>query len=194
MTARFVPKEIGSDLWMVAGLLALGIAAPAIADDSVDADRLVAQAVVPQKQAEAGRDACFREPTSGCVILQALGSMKGISDARVLAHALRSIAEAQAEALGSIAGAQAKAGDMAGALKTTESITDIDDRGSALSAIADARAEAGDIAGALKTTESITNANHRNRAQYWIARFQIDAGDIAGALNTAEGIARLRTH
>jgi hypothetical protein len=146
-------KEIGFGVWLMAGLLALGIAAPTIADDNADANRMVAQTVVLQKQAEGEREACFRVPTSKCVVLQALRSTEGITDARVLAHTLTSIAEAQAEA-----------GDIAGMRKTTDGITDIGERGFALMKISIALAEAGDVPGGLKIAEDITDADHQVQA------------------------------
>lgn len=120
-----VSKEIGFGVWLMAGLLALGIAAPTIADDNADASRKVAQTVVLQKQAEGEREPCFRVPTSKHVVLQALRSTEGITDARVLAHTSTSIAEAQDEA-----------GDVPGGLKIAEDITDADHQVQALVSIA----------------------------------------------------------
>ena len=96
-----------------------------------------------------------------------------------------------------IAEGQAKAGDVEGALRTAERISNGYIRGSAFEEIAEAQTEAGDIEGARRTllaavatAERIPLAYGSNRTSFLesIALAQAKAGDVEGALRTAERV------
>jgi RNA polymerase sigma factor (sigma-70 family) len=90
-----------------------------------------------------------------------------------------------------IAEYQAEAGDVKGALKTIEGVSEINQT-AALRHVALAQARRGDITGALATVGTMQPVRDvdpfRDEALRHIAILQADAGDIKGALRTAEGL------
>jgi len=120
-----------------------------------------------------------------------------IADAQKTLAAAQAIADALSADSGkyalevSIARAQADAGEIPGAFKTTDSISDPEFKSFALEQIVEAQAKSGDILSAQKTVELLRNgsdANGRKMAQAYIAIGQTEAGNVNGALKTADSI------
>jgi tetratricopeptide (TPR) repeat protein len=79
---------------------------------------------------------------------------------------------------------QARLGDMPGALKTLEKMSDRLRVGLGMTSIAEALADSGDFSGALAIVARIDEAEPKTRASIWVAHFQARHGDSVGAQNT----------
>jgi tetratricopeptide (TPR) repeat protein len=108
------------------------------------------------------------------------GLIKSVQDAASQVHS----GGGYSNPLPSVVVLWAKAGDIAAALKTADSLDDEFEKSYALSATASAQAEAGDISGAQKTADLVARPLHKAGAQVAIGKAQIRARDIAGAQNT----------
>jgi len=87
-----------------------------------------------------------------------------------------------------VAEAQAKAGDIAGAQMTAESVAEGSNKDLARYSITTAQLQAGDIAGAQKTGDNFQDAGGKDWALSVISQAQAEAGDIVGAQKTADRI------
>ena len=140
----------------------------------------LSQGFFREKQAEANRwKACTENPRYECVI--------GL--AKEVAHKDSSVAQ------GLVAEAQAEVRDIKEAVRTAQSIDDVDRRAWTLRNIATTQAKLGDTAGAkwtfnlaVRTAQQIDSDILRPSGLKWIADAQAKIGDVDGAKQTAQKI------
>ena len=190
------------------------VAAPAVADDNADANRLFVEAMQAWKQAEqltgdsreqaetrlellqeidANLNRIVERHSSSDLAVQLLLGPVGPLELEKLAVLIEG-AEARfdlfrvAELIlaGEIRNAQR--GLAMNAIQAAQTIETAFGRFVALTKIAGAQAKVGDVLGALETAQTIENVVTRYRALSAIAEAQAEAGDVSGALATAQMI------
>ena len=193
----------------------LAVAAPAVADDNADANRLFVDAMQAWKQAEqltgdsreqaetrlellqeieANLNRIVEEYSSSDLAVQLLLGPVGPLE---LDRLPRLIEGAEASVFRFRVPEQILAGDIRNAqiglaLNAIQAAQTIEQsvffRVTALTKIARAQAKAGDVLGALETAQMIENVVIRSRALSGISEVQAKAGDVSGALETAQMI------
>ena len=154
------------------------LAVKLITGQSIGNINLVALAkTIKEVRDNAEKDACYKAPTTKCVLVIALSEAKTIESASQRSWVLSGIAEAQA-----------KAGDIKAAFATAKTIEDASQRSYALRNIAISQAKAGDIKAAFATAKMIESASQRSWVLSGIAVAQAKAGAIKAAFATVKTI------
>jgi replicative superfamily II helicase len=190
------------------------VAAPAVADDNADANRLFVEAMQAWKQAEqltgdsreqaetrlellqeieANLNRIVEEHSSSDLAVQLLlgpvGPLELDRLPRLIEGAEASVFRFRVAELilaGDIRNAQR--GLALNAIQAAQTLETAFYRSMALTKIARAQAKAGDVLGAFQTAQMIEDVFIRSRALSGISEVQAKAGDVSGALETAQMI------